>query len=377
MSRFCRILLPRCASLAVTLLLTACSTLPTVGPLPPGIALTALTAGAPGAPFAWSPDSRRIAYVRDGLRLRDLADGRERLLTPEVPTALAWAANDAHLALAVAAAGDTVLKLVPLTGAGVTAETRVPGTVVALYARADGVVAVSGELRQFSFGANLLTRIVRWDGRLAPQVAVLHDVTLKPATVRERGHLLPALQSDLSPWGDALLYTRLHDPPEFPPYLKLVWRHLDSGAERLLGTLPLASAGPRFVGRDERIVVGDGEQTVLSRALWEERTFDVLPVPGRLLAVSAGGRQVFADGQLWQDGALLTTLQRVDGAAFSPAGDRLLLRVAATLYLVSGLAPDPLPPLPDATSPERVLLLRRWLAQGLITPADYQAERGF
>lgn len=360
----------------VTVLLPACSALPVGGPLPAGLTLTEITRIDPASPLAWSPQADRIAFVHQGLVLREIASGRETALHEVRPSALAWSPDGASLAVVSATAGQTMLARYPLAG-GASVSTTLPGDPVAVFwPRPEEVLAVSAELKVYSFGGNLATRLASWDGNHPPQLQTLHDATLKPLTLRNWGGMLAASAHPvLAPTGDELLYARLHDPPEFPPYLKLVLRHLQSGEERLLDSVNLFSAGGRFAGSDDTIYVADGERETRRLDPWSGRQLDVLPLPGKSLAVSPGGRYLVADGQLWRDGALALRLKGVEAASFSPHGDRLLLRVDDTLFLLAGLAPDPSPALPQGDVFERLLLLRRWRASGLITPDEFASQR--
>lgn len=364
------------ALLAMTVLLSACSTLPAGGPLPAGLILTEITRIDPASPLAWSPQADRIAFVRQGLVLREISSGRETAVSEARPSALAWSPDGGSLVLASASAGQTRLEKIPLTG-GPPLATTLPGDPVAVFwPRPEEVLAVSAELKVYSFGGNLMTRVARWEGNTPPQLQTLHDATLKPLTLRNWGGMLAAsAHPDLAPTGDALLYARLHDPPEFPPYLKLVLRHLQGGDERLLGSLNLFSAGGRFAGSDDTLYVADGERETRRLDPWTGRQLDLLPLPGKSLAASPGGRYLVADSQLWRDGALALRLKAVEAARFSPLGDQVLLRVDDTLFLLSGLAPDPSPTLPQGAALDRLLLLRRWRAGGLITPEEFFTQR--
>lgn len=361
--------------LIVVALLSACATTPLSVPLPNGFSLNRLANSPGGSPFAWSHDGQKIAYVRGGVRLITVADQSERVLSGPAPAILAWSPDDSMLGLGFATDTQTLLRLQRLTGA-VVAETRVPGSPVAIFWGQNGIVVCTSEQKDFTFGANVISRVVRWDGQSPPQVSLLHDVTLKPITIRNYSGFLPGFRSAMSPWGDELLYTRLHDPPEFPPYLKLILRHLDSGAERSIGDLPIASSGGHFVGNADRVVIADGIGTIYFQDLWNGNPDKELPVSGRQLATSPEGRSLLADGELWSNGVHLLTLADVNHALFSPTGEQLLFRSRSTLYLLSGLPTDPLASLPDGEELKKALLLRRWRAMNLISPDEFHQQKG-
>jgi len=356
--------------------ITACTPLPIKGNLPAGITVQKLAATAGGSAAAWSNDGRKIAYLHEGVRVRDLAANSDVLVADAAPVAMAWAPDDRALAVAYAEAGQTRLQLRHMQPNEPVTQILLPGEPSRLFWPGPEIIVCTSKLKRYSFGGNLQVQMVRWDGEAEPRVETLYDTTLKPLTLQSWGGRLPALFADLSPWGDALLYTRLHDPPEFPPYLDLVWRHLDSGTERTLADLNLLSAGARFISGDDRFVVADGTKETRRVDLWHDRVEDVWPAPGTALAVSAGGRSLLLDGQLWVDGTRILTVRDVDQAYFSPDGEQLLLHSGSTLYQLSGLPTDPPPELPVGPALERLKLLRRWRASGLISPEEFQREKG-
>jgi hypothetical protein len=328
----------------------------------------------PGAPFAWSPDGERVALGRGGLRLWSPADGRPRRLTDGTPTALAWSPAGDRLAAAYGRGDHSLLRLHALSGA-VLAETTVPGEVRDLFWPGEGgLLFAATTLRRHSFGGGFLLTLYRWSGTGAPQGTPLHDVTLKPLTLRQWGGLLgriPALA--LSPLGDEIAYGRLHDPPAFSPYLRLVVRHLESGAEREVTSRPLPGAGALFAADGEGLLYDDGPVT---RAIepWSGRRQGEWRGSGAPLALSPGGRWLLAGDRLYRDGIESSTFAGLDAAAFAPAGGRLLLRRDGRLFVLAGLEEIPPPP-PEPAARGPLLWLRRWRATGLITPEEYLAQK--
>lgn len=377
LSRFCRLLkcnLLKAALLLLVLWLHGCSSLPVIGALPPGIVAGQSLRVTAGSPFAWHPDGETVAVVQDGLRLWTPATGELKSLAPERPAAVAWSPEGTRLAAALVKGDDTQLTVFDNKGNKVGGA-ALEGHVESLFWSPDhGLLAVATVLQPFTFGANLTLAIYRWQEPAAPVRTVLHEATLKPLTLHRWGALLhhtpnPALSSP----GDELLFARLHDPPAFSPYLKIILRHLETGAEREVASVPITAGGAVFAAAGDATIYGDGS---VSRALdpWSGSGGETLPTPGQNLAVSPGGSYLFADGRLYRDGALIAVFPAEAVVRFSPQGSKLLLRHEQRLFMLSGLHEKVPAPLSEA-SRQQLLLLRKWRSNGLISPQDYLEQK--
>ncbi|ALC16758.1 hypothetical protein DSOUD_1990 [Desulfuromonas soudanensis] len=317
----------------------------------------------------------RVALVRGALFDYDLASGRERLLSPGKPLALAWSPDGMRLAVADRDLETTRLRLLSENGT-LLAEATVPGNVDRLFWDGDdAILTVAVTIQTYSFGGNLSATLVRWDGEAPPRSTPLFETSLKPLTLRTWGSRLYSLpQPTLSPWGDELLFARLHDPPAFAPYLKIVARHRQSGAERVVARVALTSAATVYLGDGERILYGDGSRRTLDAPLWGGDTAVEYPWEGRALAASPGGRYRLVDGHLLDQEKEIAIISGVERAVFSPSGNRLLLAKDGRLWVLGGLGADPLPGFDPALG-ERLRRLRSWRARGLITDGDYREQK--
>jgi hypothetical protein len=313
--------------------------------------------------------------VRGTLLDRELTSGKERVLASGKPVALAWSPDGRRLAAAFPDQEQTRLALLAENGRALV-ETTVAGRVERLLWDGDGsLLAIAVTIRTYSFGGNLRATLVRWDGEGAQVATPLYECTVKPLTLSTWGERLYALpQPVLSPLGDELLFARLHDPPALAPYLKLVVRHLQSGAEHVVASLALTSAGAVFLGDGERILYGDGFRRTLDAPLWGRKTAVEYPWGGRALAASPGGRYRLLDGHLLDQEKEIALFSGVERAVFSPYGDRLLFATGGRLWVLGGLGADPLPEFDPALG-ERLRKLRSWRARGLITDGDYREEK--
>ncbi|MDN4161509.1 TolB family protein [Nocardioides abyssi] len=106
---------------------------------------------------AYSPDGRWIAFVRDGVRVRSVADGTERLVSeldpPGMPAGLTWSPDASRIAVA---AGADLVEVDVATGA-----TRV------IHTSTDGPVqepAWSPDGTRIAYSTGSVIRLVRPDG---------------------------------------------------------------------------------------------------------------------------------------------------------------------------------------------------------------------
>lgn len=145
------------------------------------------------------------------------------------------------------------------TPSGVTlGEIVFPGRCEALLARPGEWLIFVTTLESFRFGGNLRSRLLRWDGRQPPREFLLNDITLNRATLAVKEGLEHTLQPQLSPYGDEILFLRLHDPPAFDPYLEVVLYHLGSQDVHSVVKVPGLHAIAEYRDNGERIAWGDG-----------------------------------------------------------------------------------------------------------------------
>jgi hypothetical protein len=352
-------------------MLVACASQPVYHNLSSGIAIEPVARTAAGSPFAPDPAGKRVAMADDGLALFDVTTRRTTQLSADIPQALAWSPDGRRLAVASRNSGDSRVYICESSGT-VIGSSSFPGDVNALRWRGDNELLIATlELKVFSFGINFAQVLYRWDGINPAARIELNNATLRRQVYQALGPVLPRLLSfALSPYGDAIVYPRLIDPPMFDPHLLFVIRNLATGREREVAPAAVNSGGAVFAGTDDTVLYGDGRVETVLRNPWQARQSAAFPHPGRSLAASAGGRTLFIDGNLYRDGTLLLTFPANAAGAFNFDGTALFVRYEKVLYLVSGLPPDPSPTVP-AKSNERLLTLRQWRSEELISPADF------
>lgn len=146
---------------------------------------------------------------------------------------------------------------------------------------AGDLLVVTTSLQQYSFGTSYQVWLHRCNGQSQPLTRTLADTTLKPSTLAAWGGQLPSLsQPVLGPQGDVLAFLRLHDPPAFDPYLKVMLLHLDGPGEMALGRQPLPGATLSFSR--------DGE--VLSWSPGSGQTFQVQPWLGSTVVMTTAAQ---------------------------------------------------------------------------------------
>lgn len=265
--------------------------------------------------LAASPDRVSTAFGRQGLWLQNNASGQRRQLAPETPLALAWRRDGRQLAAAFPAVDQERGYLVVYDASGQRVDAwELPGRIVALtWSARNDLLAVGYQLRIFSFGANLSQWLIHVKDARIEQIP-LGDMTIEPATARQWASMLPELLAvAFSPDGDELVLLRLHDPPQFPPYLQLLHRNWQVPGERKLKDLPVQPTTLAWAASGEAVNIQTTGQPVQRLELWPQ------------------------------------------------------MPVTASTATKSGL-PDPLPSPRD----DRLWTLRKWRFEGLITPEEFQ-----
>ena len=352
--------------------LPGCARLPVIGKLPSGMEVAPLAAVPPTSPLACAPTGGAIAFVDGGLRVTADGEGAGRLIAPDEPYILAWSPDGARLATATERGEATTLRLFAASGT-VLGETRVSGRITDLGWRSTTeLIALGLHLETFTFGGHVREFFCRWNGAGEGTVTTLAETSLMRSTLLRWGRSLPGLlHLAVSPWGDALVYTRFHDPPNFSPYLKVMLRHLESGVEREIAQVSLDSGGVLFTADGTQVVYGEGVAASAVIDPWGEEQRVTFPVAGHILAASPGGGSLFIDGHFYRDGREVAVFPATSGGCFAREGRELIVRSGSRLYRVTGLPRD----VPEAVTPDerlRLEALRRWRIEGLITVDEYR-----
>ena len=364
------------ALLPLSLTLAGClATLPVETPLPSGVTMVPVAAQLlQRSPVSVSRDASLLALVRrEGLFLRPLDGGVEKQLSAEIPSALAFNPSGTELAAAFVVGEGSRLRRYSVGNGEVVTEISFPGRCEALLSREGEWLAFVTTLQSFGFGGNLRSRLLRWDGVAPPVESLLNDMTLDLSTLAESKELSATLRPQLSPYGDEILFLRLHDPPAFDPYLAVVLRHIETGSHRLVAKLPKQGAATYLEG-GELVAYGDGINLVKIVEPWSEKEEESLVRPGRRLLAPPAGEIFWVDQTLLRrDGQVLMNFtEQAQPIAFLADG-RLLLRDKVRLWLLSGL-PVALSEPPVETEHRR--LLRKWRAEGLIDVREYTERIG-
>lgn len=353
---------------------SGCSHLPLATPLPEGVTVTRIGDQLPDSPFAVSPDGRYVALASQGLRLVESATGNSRQLRTDSPTALAWSPTGSRLSAAFPDAGGSLLAIFSPADGRQPVESRVNAVVTSVTWLNDRDVAAGGlVLKPFTFGTNATTVLYRWDGDAPPVATTLRDTTLRPATAQKFvGELVRPGKFGFSPSADEVLFLHPHDPPMFTPYYKVILRNLTNSAERELPGVSLGGVVPVFAADGERVSYGDAYTQWYDP--WQATPLTALPAGGKALAVSPGGEYLLIDGTLYRNGVAVLAVNGTVAGRFSADGRSLFLASEGSLYRIDGLRDAPPPQLtPDQA--KRLLELRAWRTEGLITPAEYRAAK--
>lgn len=371
--KVCLSILPFC----LAILLSGCARLPVAGPDAARLTTTVVARLDAEPLFAAAPGGKLVAFSSEGVRVAPLPTGEIRTLSGDHPLALAWSPDGGRLAVAFDRGTESRITVFGADGVTV-AETAAAGHVGALFWPESGaLLAVTTELESHKFGTSCREVLLRWQLAGAPERTVLHEVTLKPYTVRKWGPVLltRAINPAISPLGDELIYGRIQDPPAFDAYLKVMVRNISSGAEREVAKTGFSDGAARFSADGEELIMSNGSGRIRRIAAWSGAEKQAVPFSGRVLAVSPDGRHLLADGRLLDDGREVATFSARTTGEFLDDG-RLLVVDNGTLFLVSGFGASVSgPPLPPGKL-ERLRTLHAWRASGLISPDDYVTARG-
>lgn len=363
------------------ILLCSCATLPASPPLPEAMAPTPVARGITGD-AALSPDGRYLLYRSgSGVLVTDLVDRTTRTIdTPPLDSSinLAWNDDSRHLLVTRTTAGTGVIELREIDG-----ETRgrwewkgILGKGV--FSSTSEIMIPAARLTTYRFGTEVrqvILRVTPGEGTLTEEP--LHSATLRPSTyARFQEAIHRGFTITLHPDGDEILYTRVQDPPEFTPYRKVILRHLSSGEELEVGTIPLDAPPPLFSGIDDEILTTDG-RTILRTDPWEGKSTP-LPEQGGVMAVApSGARRLIAGSLLLDDATILTTLPPDSQGLFSRDGTVLVVIHDGTAYRIL-LPPPRNRSVRTDDDIRKILNLRTLRAKRLISPRDFRllAPRG-
>lgn len=343
-----------------------CARLPLSGKLAETVTPSRLAAIDPGAPVALDPANRLFAFGRDGLRLLDRSTGKETILNKANPAAIAW--NPAGTRLAAAFPQGSASQVVLYESGGKeAARTEVSGSVCAIsWLTRDELFFAALEVKPFSFGTDRREMLYHWNCKDAPVATILGTTNVKPLTRSRFPWIVSGgLQLVVSPLGDEILFTRFFDPPAFQPYFRIILRHLGTGQEREIASISL-DRGRAIFADAETVLYGDGVEAAHLVDPWENRKIASYPLSGHALATS--GSLMAIDDHLYENGKEIATIPGSSVIGFTQEGTGMLLRHENSVYLLEGLPKQSKKP----EAQQKLLQLRQWRSEGLITPGEYQ-----
>lgn len=340
--------------------------------LPAGFQVKPVGRSDAGTPFDVGAKGALAAVAQGAVELTD-AQGMKRKVADEAATAISFAPAGDKVALALPAQSATLLRILDVSGRTI-GETKVAGKVISIAWRSDNEL-LAGILRinKFSFGSQVTTHLLQWDGKGAPVDTTMIDVTLRPHVANLPDDVLfNQLYIAVSPYRDEIAFASLKDPPLFSPYLKVLVRHLDSGSGYEVGDAPLGAGKVFYTPDGESLIFANSVETTQRVSLPERKELESWDSPMINPAVSPSGNCVLLNGHLYRKGKDIATFPPDAKGSFLPDGSGLVLSYQGKLFQVSGLN-DGAPPALRADL-ERVLKLRRLRSQGLITNKEYRKE---
>ncbi|QWV94394.1 hypothetical protein KP004_04190 [Geomonas oryzisoli] len=340
--------------------------------LPTGLEVKPIACSDAGTPFDASRNGT-FATVSNGVLTLTDQQGKSVGIGRDGAGVLRFSPSGERLAVALPSKGGSLLRILDRKGATV-AETPIAGRVTSVAWRSDKeLLAGVLNIRKFSFGSQMTSRLFQWDGTTPPVATLLNDVTLRPHVARLPEQLLyNQLFIAVSPYRDEIAFTSLKDPPLFTPYLKVLVRNLDSGGGSEVGQVQLGEGTVIYTPDGESLVVGNAEKASRRISLLDGKELEGWPSPAINPAMSPSGSYLLLAGHLYRKGKEIATFPPDAKGSFLPDGSGLAVSYRGQLYLVSGLDDGMPPALPAGL--DRVLKLRRLRSQGLITEKEYRDQ---
>ena len=340
-------------------------------------------AGRQGA-VAWSKDGKRIAFIRDGLFLYDVAGREQKRIKINEPYYLSWGSGDSlfvlfrkegRKALCRVAADSLDSKEITLEGE--------PEAVFPVFDDRKLLILSSG-LKATSIGMEASYRLMLLD---------IEKGTVR--TLYESSRILPTRNADIdyvsgwvypgtNPFDTTILTMEFVKPPAFPPYLRIGTTDYVTGKAKEIGRVrhKKFSVPSSWSPDGMRLALPDEEEhlKIIDMAGGGKEIDN--EVFGTFPAWNPKGSQIFFGGYLLSaDGKKkeeLISQGRESVALWSPDGTKMALLFSDELWLLDNFRPSLIPP--DRTFPEdlfkKVLLLKELLREGLLTETEYEHRHG-
>ncbi len=349
-------------------LLSGCAKKMPIMDLPEQYSLQHLGSVSTDSPIAWHPDSEHYAVSASGLAIGQVGESVSSV-DRHSPKAISWSPTGAFIASSTGSTENSSIRIFSSDGT-VLADVAVEGSVHDLGWTSDNELLIAAvTVKTFSFGGNYSVRLYRWRQNEELSHEVIADTSPLKSNLQAMGDsIYDSVHLQISPFHDEIIYTRLLTPPNVDMHYQLVVRHLDSGSEKIVAKLPYGSQGGRYLLQGDNVFFSDGRYQSIKRSIWGTEAYETYK-PGLSVEISPGGRYKLIDRNLLQDRDVLFRFARVDKAAFSPDGSKLLFISGRDLYLLSALEDSPVL---RVTVSQRLLELRRWRSEGLITPQEYE-----
>ena len=354
--------------LLTSVIFTGCAVKIPVGELPENIQIRHLGSASSATPLIWHPDGQWFVANKGGLVVSSLV-GDSTQVSRDEPAAMAWSPTGAFLAASFVSRDKTAVRIYS-ADYGELAAIEVEGTARDLaWASDDELLIAAVVVKTYSFGGNYRVILHRWQQSREMTSETIADTSPLKTNIAVIGDDLYApVNMQISPYRDEIVFCRMLTPPNAEMHKKLIVRHLASGAEKEIGILPIMTNGGRYLQNGERLFFSDGTYQSINRSIWGTEAYETYP-PGQQLEISPGGRFKLIDKVLYRDREKILQFDAIDLASFSPDGTHLLFVSGRNLFVLSPLEENLAKPRNVGI---KLLELRRWRSEGLITPQEYE-----
>ena len=288
------------------------------------------------SPMAVHPDKMKYAFCNEGLFLYSFNSDKTQNIYKSSPSRLAWSQDGTFLVAAINEKNKS--RLLIISEQGSLAETEIAGQTAQIVHSDDQIVIGAVASREFSFGMELSYLLHRWDKKSPHSTEVLGTSIIHTQTgLSLNNDYTSTMQLALSPENNALVYTKLVDPPLLKPSLEITHRNLTSKVDTTIARRSIFAQGLLVVNSGKDVIFGDGLSATYQASVDLSFKKILLHQPGLSLSASHEMQFIALDGTLYQDTNKIISFTPDTEFFFGSDGIFCLIRQGTKPFLLKGL----------------------------------------